>query len=225
MPPTSTSKVKELMIMHERPGTPWIKVGTYLFKMCFNNYLIIPDYFSRYLVVKELSTTTADTVITATKETVSILNVPCEVVSDNGLQFLHLYNDFCSKWNIKHTTLIPRYPQSKDFIEKQNRYIKSIIKKCLRLGGDITRALFNVQATPLDTVLPNPAELMFRRPMKTSLSCRVQMAPDEYRTQINQSVAREKIFFFLYADQHTREIVPLLNGQQVRLLKLDLTNR
>ena len=72
MPATSTSKVKELMIMHERPGTPWIKVGTYIFEMCFNNYLIIPDYLSRYLVVKELSTTTADTVITATKETVSI---------------------------------------------------------------------------------------------------------------------------------------------------------
>ena len=73
--------------MHERPGTPWIKVGSYLFEMCNRNYLIIPDYFSRYPVVKELPTTTADTCITATKESVSILDVPCEVASDNELQF------------------------------------------------------------------------------------------------------------------------------------------
>ena len=40
------------------------------------------------------------------------------------------------------------------------------------------------------------------------------MAPDEYRTHINQSVAREE----MYVDQHTREMAPLLNGQQVRVL-------
>ena len=49
----------------------------------------------------------------------------------------------------------------------------------------------------------------------TPIPCRVQMAPDEYRAHINQSVAREK----MYADQHTRGIAPLLNGQQLHVLK------
>ena len=80
--------------MHEIPGTLWIKVSTYLFEMCDRNYLIIHDYFSRNPVVKELPTTTADTVITVTKKSVSILDVPCKVVSDNGPQFLHRYDDF-----------------------------------------------------------------------------------------------------------------------------------
>ena len=77
------------MIMHERPGTPWIKVGTNLFEIGDRKYLIISDYFIRYPVFKELPTTTVDTVITATKETVNILDVPWEVVSDNMMIFFH----------------------------------------------------------------------------------------------------------------------------------------
>ena len=75
------------MMMHEIPGTQWIKTGTVLFKIDDRNYLIIFDYFSRYPVVKELPTTTADRVITSTKETVRIMDVPCEVVSDNMMIF------------------------------------------------------------------------------------------------------------------------------------------
>ena len=103
------------MIMNERPGTPWIKVGTYIFEIGDRKYLIIFDYFSRYPVGKELPTTTADTYITATKDNFSILNVPWEIVSDNMMFFFTV--------NIKHTTSNPRYSQSNDFIEKQIRYI------------------------------------------------------------------------------------------------------
>ena len=79
------------MIIHERPGIPWIKD---LFEIGDRNYLNISDYFSRYPVAKELPTTTVDSVIRATTEIVSILDVPCEVVSDNGPHFLHRYDDF-----------------------------------------------------------------------------------------------------------------------------------
>ena len=77
------------MIMNERPGTPWIKVGTDLFEIGYRKYLIISDYFSRYPVGKELPTTTADRIITATKVNVSILDVPWEIVFDNMMGFFH----------------------------------------------------------------------------------------------------------------------------------------
>lgn len=80
------------MVMHERPGSPWVKVGTDLFAIDDHNYLIISDYFSRYPVVKELRSTTADSVIGATKETFSMLGVPREIVSDNGPQYLSKYD-------------------------------------------------------------------------------------------------------------------------------------
>ena len=81
-------------------------------------------------------------------------------MSDNGPQYQGIYNQFCAEWGIQHTTTSPRYSQSNGFIERQIRYLKPIIKKCLKSDGNINLALLNVRATPLDTLL-SPAELMF----------------------------------------------------------------
>ena len=74
------------MRMHEKPGMPWVKLGTDLFEIDGQSFLIIADYFSRYPFVKELQSTTAATIITSTKEAFAMLGVPREVVSDNGPQ-------------------------------------------------------------------------------------------------------------------------------------------
>ena len=60
------------MCMHEKPGIPWVKVGTDLFEVDGKTFLIISDYFIHYPVVKELHSTTTAAVITATKEAFGI---------------------------------------------------------------------------------------------------------------------------------------------------------
>ena len=67
------------MKMHDKPGMPWVKVETDLFEINGKSYLIILDYFSRYPVVKELWSTTAEAVIAIMRETFGVLGVP-----DNG---------------------------------------------------------------------------------------------------------------------------------------------
>lgn len=205
---------REPMHMHEKPGMPWVKVGTDLFEINGKNYLIIADYFSRFPVVKELHSTTAAAIIAVTKETFGLLGVPREIVSDNGPQFLSRYDQFCSDWGILHTTSSPRYPQSNGFIERQIRYIKPVIKKC----SDIDMALLNIRATPLDATLPSPAELMFARPITTILPSHTgELAPEAYRDHINECRDKQQA----YADQHTKELPPLLAGQPVRVLDKD----
>ena len=51
------------------------------------------------------------------------------------------YEDMCSKWNSKHTTTSPRYPQSNGLIERQVRTVKGIIQKCAKTGNDTLIAL------------------------------------------------------------------------------------
>ena len=181
---------KEPLMMHERPGMPWIKVGTDLFEINGRTYLIIADYFSRYPVITELQSTTASAVVEATKSIFGLLGKPREVVSDNGPQYLSRYDDFCMAWGIKHTTSSPRYPRSNGFIERQVQYIKPAIKKCLKSGSDIHMALLNIRATPLDTTLPSPAELMFGRRIPTVLPSHTgEIAPEGYR---NIYIQRER---------------------------------
>ena len=56
-----------------------------------------------------------------------------EIVSDNGSQYVgQPYEDMCSKWNIKHTTTSPRYPQSNGLIERQVRTVKGLSRNVRR---------------------------------------------------------------------------------------------
>ena len=108
------------------------------------------------------------------------------------------------------TTSSPRYPQANGFIESQIRYIKPIIKKCLATGGDVDLALLNVRATP-----PSPAELMFGRPIPTTLpSCSEKTQTDKYHEHMGQTSDNRK----RYTDIHTKPLPPLVSGQHVCVL-------
>ena len=49
------------------PEYPWKVLGTDLFELKGDHYLLISDYFSRYLEVVRLTTTTSSSVIRALK--------------------------------------------------------------------------------------------------------------------------------------------------------------
>ena len=72
-----------------------------------------------------------------------------------------------------------------------------------------------MRATPLDTRLSSPAELIFSRPISTVLPSHCnQMAAEEYRDHMNVLQSQQKA----YDDQHTKELQPMLAEQQVHVL-------
>ena len=79
MPPS-----KEPLLPTELPTHPWERVASDLFVLGISNYLLVADYFSRYVEVQHLTSTTAVNVINALK---SRYGVPAVMVSDNGPQY------------------------------------------------------------------------------------------------------------------------------------------
>ena len=75
------------LITSTLPELPWQKVGTDLFEWRKKNYLLIVDYYSRYIEIARLDRTTADEVISRTKSIFASHGIPEIVVSDNGPQF------------------------------------------------------------------------------------------------------------------------------------------
>ena len=203
---------------HERPMSPCVKLGSDIFTIGSNNFLIISDYFSRYPVVKKLPSLSASATISATKEAFSILGTPREIMSDNGPQFQREYNEFCEQWNICHTTSSPRYPKSYGFIERQIQYIKPIIKKCIASSGDLHLAMLNVRATPISSSLPSPAELMFGRKISTTLPGYQHIAVnDDTREHFANLSNQQKS----YHDEKSRDLPPLMVNQTVRVYNTD----
>ena len=66
------------------PELTWQKVATDLFEWKQHTYLLIVDYYSRYIEIARLKSTNADEVITHTKSIFARHGIPEVVLSDNG---------------------------------------------------------------------------------------------------------------------------------------------
>ena len=70
------------------PDLPFQKVGTDLFMWKGKNYLLVIDYFSRFIEIAKLTGTTAMDIINQTKSIFARHGIPETVISDNGPRIL-----------------------------------------------------------------------------------------------------------------------------------------
>ncbi|KAL0149497.1 hypothetical protein M9458_055285 [Cirrhinus mrigala] len=156
---------KETLIPTEFPERPWTKVGTDLFQWKNDQYLLVIDYFSRFVEIAKLSSTTAACVVTHLKSVFARHGIPTEVMSDNGPQFsAEYFQKFAKEWGFSHTTSSPRYPQANGEAERAVRTVKDFISK----AADPHLALMEYRATPLANGY-SPAELLMGRKLRTTV--------------------------------------------------------
>ena len=214
------SQQREPLEPHNIPPAPWTKLATDLFEVDQEEYLLVTDYYSKYPVVYRLKTTTSAAVARVTADIFGLLGLPAEIVSDNGPRFIGgPYQDMCSRWAIKHTTSSPRYPQSNGLAERMVRTVKALIKKCKQTGQDIGIAMLHLRATPTDPSMLAPAEVMFGRPIRTTLPSRhaastLQQSAETYERLLQrQSIMKEH-----HDTRRARPALPPLHvGQRVRV--------
>ena len=88
------------------PDLPWQRVATDLFE--WKNYLLIVDYYSRFIEVARLKRTTAEEVIRHTKSIFARHGIPEDVISDNGPQYSgEAYKQFAQEYQFRHITRSP----------------------------------------------------------------------------------------------------------------------
>ena len=101
-----------------------------LFEYQSRVYLIVTDYYSRWVEIKRLEDQTAETVITMLKELFTVHGIPDIVMSDNGPQFsADNYRQFAESYGFIHTTSSPRFPQSNGEVERAVRTVKGLLVK------------------------------------------------------------------------------------------------
>ena len=129
------------------PDRPWQMIGTDLFELDNLNYLIVVDYFSRYIEVAAMQKTTkSHEVIRALKAIFARHGIPEELRSDNGPQYASAeFTHFAKEWGFRHTTSSPRFPQSNGEAERAVETTKSLLKK----EKDPTKGLLAYRSTPL----------------------------------------------------------------------------
>ena len=200
------------------PTLPWQKVAMDIFEWEKGSYLLMVDYYSRFIEVTRLGGLSTEAVIGAVKGIFARHGVPEEVVSDNGPQFSsRTFQNFSSEYGFEHITSSPLYPQSNGEAERAVRTVKSLWKK----EKDPFLALLIYRATPLE-IGYSPAELLMCRRLRTTLPLaqeqRVPKLPDPtvLSNKNDQVKGRQKMNFD--ADHGVKMLPTLHSGDTVWIL-------
>ena len=156
----------EPLLPHTVPDGPWQKVGADYFDFDGTKYLLLIDYFSKFIYVEEMCTTTAKSTIKKLKTIFSIEGSPNIFFSDNAVFNSAEFQQFSQDWNFEHITSSPNYPQSNGQAERAVQTIKQRMARCKKDGSDWQQALQELRSTPTKD-LPSPAEILHGRPART----------------------------------------------------------
>ena len=155
----------EPLVSTQLPDLPWQKVGTDLFELNNKHYIVVVDYYSRYIELAELRNETADDVIRALKAIFARHGIPMLVFSDNGPCYgSATFNSFARTYGFEHRTSSPRYAQSNGASERAVQTAKSLLKK----ADDIYLALLSYRTTPLVNGF-SPAQLLMGRQLRSTV--------------------------------------------------------
>ena len=138
-------------------------MATDLFELNGTTYLLLVDYYSRYIEVQKLKSTTSASIITALKAVFSRHGIPATVVSDNGPQYE--MREFAESYSFTHITSSPHYPQANGEAERAVKTAKNL----LRDSPDPYMALLSYRATPMPWSGLSPAELLMGRRLRTDI--------------------------------------------------------
>lgn len=133
------SNQPEPLAPHQIPRTPWLKVGVDIFEHENIKYLLIVDYYSKFVEVENLRTDmTTENVINKLKKVFSTHGIPLTLISDGGPQFTSkIFKNFANDWNFDHIVVSPHYQQSNGMAERAIQTVKKIIKKSKETKQDV----------------------------------------------------------------------------------------
>ena len=124
------------------------------------------DYFSRFVEIQKLTSTTSVSTITVLKSIFALHGIPITLVTDNGPQFIsNEMTQFSSTHGFQHVTSSSHYHQYNGQAERAVRTVKALLSKC----ADSYLALLSYRATPLPWCGLSPAQLLMGCTIRTDV--------------------------------------------------------
>ena len=213
----ATSQRKEPLIASPTPDGPWQRIAADLCQLGSHYYLVVIDYYSRYLEIAHLTSQSSQAVIAKLKSFFARWGIPMEMVTDNGPAFASAeFARFCVQYGFIHTTSSPGYPQSNGEAEIGVKIAKKIIRQ-----EDPFTALMVYRATPLSATRQSPAQLIMGRRLNTRLPMLPKKLEPEWPDRdlvYRRDNAAKETYKGHYDNHHgVRSLSPLRPGDDVRV--------
>ena len=208
----------------EVPPHPWHTLGSDLFYFQRIDFLVVVDYFSKFLIVRKIPSSTSSAVIKELGMIFSEFGNPQIFRSDNGPCYSSQeFKFFMQKWLVEHRTSSPHYPQSNGLAESMVKVSKNLIEKAVKQDLPWNRLLLDYRCTPISSEIPSPAEILFGRKLRSSISILPsQIMNDRIRKQRELIAKKEGKFYTNVKDFQDRiKALPFEAGQNVWLQNSD----
>ena len=162
----SSRAAKPVGNVSDVPPHTWHTLGTDLFYWNKIDYLVIGDYFSKYLIVRRLPNSSSHMVIKELGLVFTELGRPFVLRSDNGPCYSSReFHNFLSFYQVDHITSSPHYSQSNGFAKALVGITKKLMEKSVKEGKPWNYGLLQYRTTPISSTLPSPLEMLTgRRP-------------------------------------------------------------
>ena len=162
---------KQPLIPFDPPELPWEAVGCDLFTVNGRDYMVTSDYYSRWIEIDYLRSTTAAEVISKLKGHFAREGIPQTIRSDNGPQFKAAeFQQFAREWDFQHATSSPNWPQANGQVEKAVDIAKNLIKKAADSKSDPYLSILEYLNTPIDG-FRSPAQMLKSRSLRSTMPC------------------------------------------------------
>ena len=117
-------------------------------------------------------------------------------------------------WGISHETSSPHYPQSHGFTEACVKSAKHALQWAKYSGADPHLALLALRATPINSKLPSPAELLYQCRLRTTILAKICNS-DPSAMQVHEQIDTYSEAVKSQVDKCSKTLVPLYAGQPV----------
>ena len=155
---------------HEISSVSWSKVATDIFHFKSKSYLLVVDYTSRFPIVRELKSMSAQHIAEHFKLIFLEYGWPDTLVSDNRLCYVaKMFTNLMKEYTVNHITSSPHYPQSNGLAEKFVHIVKNLFYKVKEEGTDIHKCLMIYHNTPLQSMSKSPMQMLQQRSARSQL--------------------------------------------------------
>ena len=155
---------------HKVPPVPWSKVATDIFHYESHSYLLMVDYTSRFPIVREVKSMSAQHIVEHFRLIFSECGWPDTLVSDNRPCYVaETFTNLMKEYAVNHITSSPHYPQSNRLAEKFVQIIKKLFHKAKDEGTNIHKCLMIYQNTPLTSTSKSPMQKLQQRSARSQL--------------------------------------------------------
>lgn len=200
------SNKKEPLLNHDIPSLPFNKIAADIAEFQGKNYLVIVDFYSRWLEVYEITNKTSTTIIKKLKDVFSRFGIPEIMVADNmPFNSLELHQ-FAREWNFQITTTSPYHPKSNGLAEKYVGITKNMLKKSKESKQDLELYLLNYRNTSVAGLEFSPSQLLNSRLLRTKLPIdKNELEPKLVPKAININMKNHQITQKHYHDLTSRQ--------------------